>query len=152
MKLLLILLLVFGLFTCAEAQDISVNAEKSTLGGTVTDINGAILVDARVNLVGKLGKVFSTSTNDQGVFRIEVNPDIYRIEFSREYFQTYKIEGFRVANRSRMQLDVALNVAPIIDTLDVPMSKEELKQVLVSGTVYDPGGAAVRNPRRAGWP
>src|SRR5262249_22110952 len=95
-----------------------------------------------VNLVGRSGNAFSTLTGEDGVFEINVSPDVYRIEFSRDHFETYQLDGYRIASGKRMQIDVALNVAVIIDTVDIVGAKREEKTSLV-GAIYDPNGAAI---------
>jgi len=143
MRTLLILLLISGLFGFCVAQNMSVTAETSTIKGTVMDVNGVVIPDTTVSLVDKSGRTFRSSTNEQGCFQIEVKPDVYQIEFSRDGFTTYMLEDYRIASKTLMALDVVLNAALIIDTVKVVTAKKEEKQMLVTGTVYDPSGAAI---------
>jgi len=144
MWVLPILLLIFGLFGYASAQDARITAEKSTIKGTVIDKYGAVIPNTKVNFIGRSGNTFATATNRDGVFQIEVSDDTYRIEFFVEGFKPFEIEGYRVAFKSRMTLDVVLDVGIIIDTITIPSPKKQEKQILVTGTVFDPGGAAIR--------
>jgi hypothetical protein len=126
MKILQVLILVFGLFVVADAQNISERSEKSTLSGTVFDETGAVIPETKVTFTDKAGKVFSVSTNEDGVFQIELNEGKYTVEFYKTNFKRYKIENYRLAFRSKMQFDISLEVAAMINIM--PVSSKKIKR------------------------
>ena len=60
MKILQNLVLIIGLAIC-------VNAQKTTLTGTVYDANGAVIVKSKVTAVNQKGEKFEAVTNEDGV-------------------------------------------------------------------------------------
>ena len=147
MRAFQILFIVLLLFSLTDAQNTSANAEKSTIQGTVMDPGGAVIPNARVSFTGKSGKVFGTSTNDDGVFRLDVNKDTYRVEFSGHGFATHVLDGYMVAAMTSMHLDMVLNVAGPSGPVRVEDPNKGEAGVFLTGTVYDPSGAVVPTAR-----
>jgi hypothetical protein len=145
MRALQISLFILGIFALADAQNLAVITEKSTIKGTVMDIQGAVIPGTKVNFTGKSGKTYSTSTDAGGVFRLQVSVDIYRVEFLQFGFATYKVEGYRVGFKTPLQLDVVLNVAgpsgPVY--VEEPKGAQTVDTSKLTGTVYDAYGAVI---------
>ncbi|MEP6903933.1 MAG: carboxypeptidase-like regulatory domain-containing protein [Actinomycetota bacterium] len=127
MKIMQILVLVFGLFVVVNAQNVSERLEKSNLSGTVFDETGAVITQTKVAFTSKTGKVFNTVTNQDGIYQIELNEGNYLIEFYKEGFKPYKFENYKLAFRSKMQLDVSLDVGAMIDTYPIRSKKKKRK-------------------------
>ncbi|CAN5609571.1 hypothetical protein BH18ACI1_BH18ACI1_03720 [soil metagenome] len=64
MKILQILVLIFGLVVCANSQ----TTDKSILSGIVYDANGSVIIKARVKAINEKGEKFETVTNDEGIY------------------------------------------------------------------------------------
>lgn len=105
MKFLQILILLFGLTIFA-------NAQKAILSGTVYDMNGAVIPNTKVVAQNKSGKLFETRTDENGIYNLELLPDIYNIEISRGGFAAIKLNNYRVpqAFDGKMNFDVSLSV------------------------------------------
>lgn len=115
MKIFYVLVLIFGLVVFVNAQTISQYAEKSQLSGTVTDAMSAVIQNSRVIIRDKTGKIFETITNEDGVYKIELNEGNYSIEFSATGFKTFKIENYKVSFKGKMMFDVSLDVRDCSD-------------------------------------
>jgi hypothetical protein len=119
MKVLQILLLVIGLSIVVSGQNVSAYSEKSTLTGNVFDEQGSVITNAKISFTNKSGKTFESLTGENGAFRIELNEGKYKIVVSRLGFATYKLLDYKVAFKTKMHLDFALDVLTIIDTVEV---------------------------------
>ncbi|MDQ3801509.1 MAG: carboxypeptidase-like regulatory domain-containing protein [Acidobacteriota bacterium] len=122
MKVLQILVLIFGLVVFANAQ----TKERTVLTGTVYDVNGAVIPRMSVVFVNQKGERFETTTDENGgywyylpVSKYETisnagGSDVsailneYEITFSNPNsgFRQFVIKNFILAGK--MQLDVAL--------------------------------------------
>src|SRR5438045_1663733 len=107
-KVLQVLILVLNLAVFAAAQKVSERSEKTTLGGTVFDNAGALIPQTKVTFTNQAGKVYTALTNEDGVFKIELNQGKYTIEFYKFGFKRFKIENYQLAFKSKMQFDVSL--------------------------------------------
>lgn len=127
MKFLQLTILILGLFIFAgNAQTITDRSEKSVLSGTVYDEYGAVIPQTKVSFTNADGKIFDTVTNEVGVFSIELNEGKYKIEFNKEGFAPYKIENYKVSFKTKMSLDISLDVGAMIDPIPVPAIKKKL--------------------------
>ena len=103
MRVLQFLILVFGLVIVASGQ-------KATLSGTVADENGGIISKVPVVATSVEKKAFKTQTNVDGVYRLDLPPGNYQIEFEGIIgFLTTRINNYKVAP-TKMTLDIILDV------------------------------------------
>lgn len=109
MKVLRILVLIFGLTVFA-------NAQKTVLSGTVTDQVGAVISKAKIKISGNKNQNFVVETNDEGNYKISLSEGIYSIKFEISGHKSFTIKNYRVSSYGTMKLDVALyaNPTPII--------------------------------------
>jgi len=105
MKFLQILVLILGLFIFA-------NAQNATLTGNVYDKHGSLIQYAAVKAKSKDGKEYTTKSNEDGIYEIELVNGTYSIEFSANLFETYTIQNYRVSSayKLKLNLDVILEV------------------------------------------
>lgn len=107
MKILQILVLLFSLTTLANAQT---SKETTVLTGLVYDDMGAVITNVKVSAKDESGKVYLATTNNEGIYWIELSEGIYDLEFDVMYFKKIKLKKYRVvkAYQNKMYLDVAL--------------------------------------------
>jgi hypothetical protein len=88
----LALLLLAGIVSCGQVTG------RSSIVGTVTDLTGAVIVDARVVVTDTATNVAgSTTTNSAGYFQVDdVNPSTYNIAVTAQGFQPLLHEGITV--------------------------------------------------------
>ena len=72
MKVLRILVLIFGLVVLA-------NAQKSFLSGTVYDSNGAVILGTKVYATNVKGQKIETIVNTDGNYLLELPVGVYTI-------------------------------------------------------------------------
>lgn len=69
---------------------------KGSIGGIVTDVNGGVLPNATVTVVGQQGQV-TAQTNSDGVFKVEnLIPGQYTVTITQQGFKTYRQENVTV--------------------------------------------------------
>ena len=128
MKILQILVLMFGSIIAVNAQTITDRSEKSILSGTVFDDKGSVIPQTKITFKTKDGKEFSTMSNQEGVFKIELNEGKYSIEFYKEGFERSVIDNYKLAFRTEMKLDISLEVGAMINPIPVP-TKNKRKNI-----------------------
>ena len=85
MKILQILVLMFGLTVLA-------NAQKAILSGTLYDANGAVIPEVKVTAVNEKGEKFEAVTNDDGVYSLSLPYNRYESGTSSANFKIAKFE------------------------------------------------------------
>ena len=90
------------------ALGIAINAQNATLTGTVTDEYGALIPDAKIEVLGEADKVYRVLTNSDGGYRIEVPSGLYKISVSRTPFTRFTVMEYWVPQYGSLRLDVAL--------------------------------------------
>ena len=85
MKILQILVLIFGL-------TVLVNAQKAVLSGTVYDPVGAVIPEVKVTAVDEKGEKFESVTNDDGVYALSLSYNLYDARTSSANFKIAKFE------------------------------------------------------------
>jgi hypothetical protein len=82
------------------------------LRGTVYDRNGAVIPSSHVVARSFAGKEYRATTNGEGVYKIELPMDVYRIEVAAPGFCPIRVRMFRVRKSLfETPLDVVLEVA-----------------------------------------
>jgi hypothetical protein len=86
---------------------------NTILTGTVYDINGSVIALSRVIAYGLDGKEYDATTNDEGVYKIQVPLAVYTVVATAAGFCLKRISHFRVVNATsgKMSLDMVLEVA-----------------------------------------
>ena len=107
MKFLQILVLIFGLVVCVNAQ----NSEKLFLmSGTIYDLNKAVVVATKITAESENGKKFNTVSNNEGVYKLSLPFGKYTIEFQQEGFKLSRFINFENFSLPERRLDVTLEV------------------------------------------
>ncbi len=107
MKVLQVLVLIFGL-------SVSANAQKTLLSGTVYDQEGAVISETKITLTNKDGKKFEALANDDGIYKIIAPAGTYLIEVIYPHHQAwgkFSIEKYELPPVPKMNLDVTLRVS-----------------------------------------
>ena len=83
------------------------------LMGVVYDINGSVIVTAKVVANKSDGREYESATSDEGVYKFDLPLAIYKIEVSAPGFCPRQVQDFRVINSThgKMSLDFVLEVA-----------------------------------------
>ncbi len=101
MKLWIPCLLLTLILTCTafgqSADPSPAGAPKLVLTGTVYDINHAVIVFSKVVARSAGGKDYQTETNIEGIYKIELPLDVYKIEANAPGFCPKRVELFRVS-------------------------------------------------------
>jgi Carboxypeptidase regulatory-like domain len=86
---------------------------NTILTGTVYDINGSVIVLSRVVAYSLDGKEYDATTNDEGIYKIQVPSAVYTVVATAPGFCLKRISHFRVvkAASGKMSLDMVLEVA-----------------------------------------
>lgn len=102
MKRFVLFLSIALILTCTalgQTGSSSQNVDKKVvLTGTVYDINGAVIMSSQVVARSSSGKDYQATTNTEGVYKIELPPDVYKIEVNADGFCPTRAEVFRVRN------------------------------------------------------
>ena len=86
--------------------------KKVLLTGTVYDTNGSVIPFSHVLAENSAGKEYRATTNDEGVYKIELPIDIYAIKVDAPGFCPSRVRFFRVRKALfDTPLDVVLEVA-----------------------------------------
>jgi hypothetical protein len=131
MKVLRVLILIFALSVFA-------NAQKAVLSGTVQDFFGAVIPNGNIKAADDKGKTFSTQTNENGDYKLELPQGVYKIEVTFLPYSKFIISDYLITNK--MRLDVALQCkgCEIVDDSIITSEKTESKQqptAILTGTV-----------------
>ena len=123
MKILQVLILIFGLTIIANGQE---QNETAILTGSVFSQIGEIISDVKITVINEKGKRFETFTDVDGNYKIELPVTVYKGNFDirklpitkytvrveHRGFRAFEIKEFNFiqSNSRKMQLDVALEV------------------------------------------
>jgi iron complex outermembrane recepter protein len=93
---------------------------QSTINGTVTDPQSAVIADARITLLAGQSEVRSTRTDAQGRYRFDaVPPGVYAVVASAPGFQTASGAEIRVTAGQGATHDLSLSLAGATDFVSV---------------------------------
>lgn len=141
MKILQILVLIFGLI-------VSINAQNAALSGAITDEFGAFIPDVKIEAKGIDSKIISTRTKDNGSYLLYLPKGSYQIEVTKPPFQKFSISNYPVAQHRQMKLDIVLSCEEC-ELIELPSNanlqnkNENTKNITLAGTIYDANGAVV---------
>ncbi len=119
MKCFQILVLIFGLSIFASGQ-------KTILSGNIKDKSGAVIPNAKIEAKNLQGKVFTTRTNDDGHYQLELIEGEYTVEITTP-FDKFSVSNYWI--NYRMQFDVALQCKDC-ELIDKDMLKAEPTQII----------------------
>ena len=102
--------------TAVFAQDI---ATKGSIGGIVTDTNGAAVPNAKVTITGQQGEV-TAQTNDQGSFRVtDLIPGTYTVTVEQQGFKKQVSTGVTVNVGRESTVSPKLEIGNISEVVTV---------------------------------
>lgn len=89
------------------------SANEIVLTGVVYDINGAVIVGARIEAKRRNGVVIVGTSNGVGIYDLRLEPDIYSLTIKSYGFRTRVIKDYLVVDSTykKMYIDVVLEVA-----------------------------------------
>ena len=121
--------------TAVFAQDIQT---RGSIGGTVTDENGAVVPGAMVKVTGDLGERTVTS-NGQGIYSVEnLAPGSYKVRVESANFKAAEVSSVTVYVGQTSTQNISLEAGAISETVTV-----------TSGAGVDQASTAVRlKPQR----
>jgi len=101
--------------------------KKVLLTGTVYDTNGSVILHAQLLARSLAGKEYQATTNTEGVYKIELPLDVYKIEANAPGFCPKRVEMFRVRKSSLVVEGLTTRTLPVLQRpldfiLDVPPS------------------------------
>lgn len=131
MKILQVLVLIFGL-------TIFVNAQKVNLSGKIYDASGAVIPGIKISAYSEEA-LFEQTTNEEGFFILSLPLGIYNLEInprteSFNGFQNVSLKNYRIVSTSdgKLNLDFSLPTADspicILDISGDSSSPRKLKQ------------------------
>ncbi len=112
MKILQILVLIFALSICANAQ----NTKKLfVLSGTVYDSVKAFVPATKLIAKHKDGRIFRAVSNDDGVYKIKLPFGNYTLKFNKDGFKNYIVNNFENFSETDENFDVDFIVGHCAD-------------------------------------
>lgn len=134
MKFLQISVLIFITSFFVNAQ----TSPKAILSGNIYDENGSLIVNAKITAINEKGENFETLTNKVGMYVLNLPFNFYRssndfkiakfdIAVTKEGFEKTFIKNFKFvpSSEGKMNLDIALDVQPIVDTINIDSIKNK---------------------------
>ena len=94
---------------------------RGFISGTVQDATGAVVPEVTIKITNKnTGAEQETKTNGAGLYRfVAVEPGAYSMEFTKQGFETRKVEGISVATTQEVTVNQQLAVAGAATTVEV---------------------------------
>jgi carboxypeptidase family protein len=112
---------IFAAIFFTAALSINSFAQSTgSIAGTVTDVNGAVVIGANVSAVGADGKEKTTTSNKNGEFTIGgLQPGTYIFRVAAPNFQLFEIAEVAVAAGKKVEQNVTLTIAAVNETVNV---------------------------------
>lgn len=107
-----------------------------SIGGTITDANGAVLPNATVTVKGASGQEFTATTSDNGTYRIPaVATGLYTVTITSNGFKKSIVNNVKVDVGVPSTVDAALEVGNVEQVVEVTTGAEVLQtQTATVGT------------------
>lgn len=120
--------LVLTLLALFATQFLFGQAETGSIVGTVTDVTGAVIRDAKVTVTSTTtGAIRNASSNDEGLYTItNLQPGLYEVKIVATGFATYA-QNVQVAVGSRVGLNPKLKAGATSTTVEVTASGEAVR-------------------------
>lgn len=128
------------------SQSVYAQTSITILSGTIKDQLASVIPNARITAEDRHGKSYSSMTNEDGSFELELAAGLYKIEITRESFQKFIIAEYLVGG-SNMCFDVALqckscgeiiehlfidNSYKIVEPENLKVSNQILKRIMLN--------------------
>ncbi len=103
-------------------------ASSATLSGRITDRNQALVAGAKIELINAATNArFTSVSNSEGFYILpELPPAVYRVEVSKQGFQTFARESLTLNVGSNTTLNFILSVGSVQETVTVEADSGEL--------------------------
>ncbi|HEX6730426.1 MAG TPA: carboxypeptidase regulatory-like domain-containing protein, partial [Pyrinomonadaceae bacterium] len=112
-------LLVLMCFALASTAVFAQEATTGSIGGTVSDMNGAAVPGAKVTVTGQTGEK-TTVTSDQGVFEVDgLLPGSYSVKVEQQGFKTAVTNNIQVFVTKKSALTFKLETGEISAIVEV---------------------------------
>jgi len=120
---------VFCLVLALSAPNSSAQAVFGSVIGTVTDAQGNAVAGAKVTVTSiSKSTVYETTSNDSGNYAVtHLIPDQYRIHVEATGFKSYDVASVTVTADSSVNVDAALQVGAVTQTVEVTGEIPQLK-------------------------
>src|SRR3989442_9556382 len=115
------LLAVFLLLSWGMAPVFAQGTTDGTIAGTVTDQQGAVVPNAKVNAKNNgTGQIFTTTASDDGTFRINNVPvGFYTLTIEAPNFKTYSNADVQVQLNRVTDVNAALTPGAVSEVINV---------------------------------
>jgi ABC-type Na+ efflux pump permease subunit len=120
---------VFSLVLALYAPNSSAQAVFGSVIGTVTDAQGNAVAGAKVTVTSiSKSTVYETTSNDSGNYAVtHLIPDQYKIHVEATGFKSYDVASVAVSADSSVNVDAALQVGAITQSVEVTGEIPQLK-------------------------
>src|SRR5437870_10920028 len=106
-----VLLMSFVLLSCVSAvQTQSPQNGSSKVSGRVYDRNGSVIPEATIKFLNKKRKAVEVKSDQEGIYRAELQPGFYTIEFTMSGFYKLDLPCYQIPSNTALTLDVTLTV------------------------------------------
>ncbi len=150
MKVLQILVLIFGLIVLANGQ----NAEKIfVLSGTVFDSAKAVVPATEVIAENKDGRNFQTTSDENGIYRLSIPYGEYTVIFNKDGFKKSIYTNVNNLLLPERKLEVNLEVGSCSDCNgemildDEVETKNKTNKIYLRGIITDQVGAVIQKAK-----
>ena len=133
--ILAVLLLVSGFFAPAVTPALAQSATAGAIGGTISDLNGALLPTTAITVRSTdTGLVRTTKSNSSGEYNVsDLQPGNYVVTFSATGFQTYEETGVIVTVGALANVSPKLKVGATTEKVEVtdsaPLMNTESQEI-----------------------
>src|SRR6266436_847026 len=112
---------LFCLACCLLAVSAPAQIGNASLGGTVSDPSGGVVVGAELTLVNTANKIEAKfTTNDRGEYMFRnLTPGTYELRVSKAGFENYRLTGIVITINDSSRADVVLKVGAPVETVTV---------------------------------
>src|ERR1700704_6669872 len=118
MKLWILFLSFTLILTCTafgqSAGPSPASTPRVVLTGTVYDVNGSVILHAELLARSFAGKEYQAETNTEGVYKLELPLDVYKIEANAPGFCSKRVEAFRVRKSSLLGESSSARTMPVL--------------------------------------
>src|SRR6267143_1669474 len=111
----------FCLACCVFAVSASAQIGNASLGGTVSDPSGGVVVGADLTLVNTANQIEAKFiSNDRGEYMFRnLTPGSYELRVSKAGFENYRLTGIVITINDSSRADVVLKVGAPVETVTV---------------------------------
>src|SRR6266849_3381583 len=111
----------FCLACCVLAVSAPAQIGNASLGGTVSDPSGGVVVGAELTLVNTANRIEAKfTTNDRGEYMFRnLTPGTYELRVSKAGFENYRLTGIVITINDSSRADVVLKVGAPVETVTV---------------------------------